>query len=127
MAQQTITEYARRSLHYTVADTINGVLLDGEPEGEHPTEEHMVRVLAPNLDPAREALRSDEFVDAPSTTVHLNVAAVAEPLLMARGWRVVRNQDGTFHSVTSPDGRRHWHLDEALTIALTAEAHEVCS
>ena len=48
-------------------------------------------------------------------TVHLN-GEIAETLLVARGWHSARAAGWT-----APDGDRVWGLDEALTLALTAE------
>jgi len=51
-----------------------------------------------------------------TTSIHPTIAT-ARTLLRARGWIVAG-----IHA-TSPDGERYWHLDEALTVALEAEAH----
>ena len=48
-------------------------------------------------------------------TVHLN-GEIAETLIYARGWH--RNGLGAW---VAPDGDKVWNLDEALTLALTAE------
>jgi hypothetical protein len=88
-----------------------------------------------DLDLARIALSSDDFIEghiglsaeehegdaAPSepgiVSVRLN-GEVAEVLLAARGWK--RGENGAWYA---PDGdSMHWGRDEALTLALTAEA-----
>ncbi len=53
--------------------------------------------------------------ERPSLSVYLTVATT-RTLLRARGWIVAG-----IHA-TSPDGERYWHLDEALQVALEAEA-----
>ena len=41
-------------------------------------------------------------------------------LLVARGWQILKDDRGT-RAFVAPDGERVWNVDEALTLALTAE------
>ena len=77
---------------------------------------------------ASAAMQRDEFLDAPGPSVHLN-GDVADALLKARGWTIHetphtrRGVTHTAYSYTAPDGvTNYWSRDEALTLALTAEA-----
>lgn len=88
-----------------------------------------------DLDLARHLMTEDSFLDGhtgldaceyideappsePGTaSIHLN-GEVIDSLLAARGWK--RGDNGAWYA---PDGdSMHWHRDEALTLALTAEA-----
>jgi hypothetical protein len=62
--------------------------------------------------------------DAPASepgvvSVHLN-GDVVDALLAASGWTILADDRGT-RAFVAPDGDRVWNVDEALTIALTAE------
>lgn len=90
-----------------------------------------------DLDLARVMLAHDDFLEghvgvdadevfgekAPSepgvVSVHLN-GEIADMLLVARGWTILRDDRGT-RAFVAPDGERVWNRDEALLIALTAE------
>lgn len=90
-----------------------------------------------DLDLARLLLSTDEFVEGHAgvdadehlgesplsepgvVSVHLN-GDVADMLLAARGWRILKDDRGT-RAFVAPDGERVWNRDEALTLALTAE------
>lgn len=66
-------------------------------------------------------LNDDDFVDEPGPSVHLN-PGVADTLLKARGWTPDERPcwRGTW---IAPDGHPHrYGRDEALRLALTAEA-----
>jgi hypothetical protein len=65
---------------------------------------------------ANSLLAAGDFVDAPSTSVHLP-HEVARRLLRRAGWR----QDDQ-HRYISPEGDNYWSLDEALFVQLVAEA-----
>ena len=52
-------------------------------------------------------------------SVHLN-GSIADALLLARGWTILADDRGT-RAFVAPDGDRVWNIDEALTVALTAE------
>jgi hypothetical protein len=100
-----------------------------------PQEPTMTTSQTGDLDLARHLMTEDNFIEghtgldadeylgdtAPSepgiVTLHLN-GEVVDSLLAARGWK--RGEDGAIYA---PDGdSRHWDRQEALTLALTAEA-----
>jgi hypothetical protein len=80
---------------------------------------------------ATKALADDDFLDAPGPSIHLN-GTVADKLLQARGWTFepIRSggvayikPGGTPRSLGGKFGIDYlWERDDALTLALTAEA-----
>lgn len=117
MTGTTLTDAARASDHRLASEALV-TMADGAPEAHAEAMTRTAARLVPDLDHARRSLRVDEFVDAPSTTVHLNDVVVAA-LLEARGW--ARDSRLEWRNTwVSPDGANYGY-EEALAVALTAE------
>jgi hypothetical protein len=69
---------------------------------------------------AVDLLGTDCWDENGTTSVYLP-ADVAPRILKARGWTMRRDDDPRY-GWTSPEGRHFWATDEALTVALIAEA-----
>lgn len=94
----------------------------------------MTAIAAPtpaHFDRADVLGRDDEHLDAPSVSIYLH-DDMARVLLTARGW-TIEPQIGGGHAFVKPGGKLRgrggkfgddflWEIDDALTMALRAEA-----
>lgn len=113
------TELAQ-PVYPTTSMVLEHVIGDDAPDEYQHTLDRAMRALGPVVEDEEQAIalgRSDDHLDAPTASLHLNLAEVVIPLLYARGWK--RTARGGWES---PTGYHVWETDEALTVALTTEA-----